>query len=116
MAPGIELETSGSVARNSDHQTTEAVSSGIADLNYSHDIIKQKSKHTSLVNEMITLDQQLSSHTRSFIHINYTSHFFSVETLTLLNTTFTVITGYLTYLITYLLTYVLHGAESFLRS
>jgi hypothetical protein len=26
VAPGIELGTSGSVARNSDHQTTEAVS------------------------------------------------------------------------------------------
>jgi hypothetical protein len=69
--------------------------SGIADLKSNQDIMKQKNKHTSLVNKMITFDQQLSSKTCCFNQINHTPHFFNIETLSLLNTTFTIITKYL---------------------
>jgi len=44
---------------------------------------------------MITLDQQLSSNTCCFNQTNHTSPFLNTETLSLLDTTFTIITKYL---------------------
>jgi hypothetical protein len=60
--------------------------SGIADLNSNGNITKD---NRTLVNEMITTDQQLSSHTCPFNQTNHIAHIINTKTLLLLlNTTF----------------------------